>query len=62
MRKEMLLAIVCVLLLVSTTAADPGDTLWTRTYGGWAVSGPVRKADTRWRVYYCRFYEEFRCG
>jgi len=34
MRKKMLLAIVCVLLLVSTTAADPGDTLWTRTYGG----------------------------
>ncbi len=34
MRKKMLLAIVCVLLFVSTTAADPGDTLWTRTYGG----------------------------
>jgi len=34
MRKKMLLAIVCVLLLVSATAADPGDTLWTRTYGG----------------------------
>jgi hypothetical protein len=34
MRTKMLLAIVCVLLLVSTTAADPGDTLWTRTYGG----------------------------
>ncbi len=34
MRKKMLLAIACVLLLVSTAAADPGDTLWTRTYGG----------------------------
>ncbi len=34
MSKKMLLAIGCVLLLVSTTAADPGDTLWTRTYGG----------------------------
>jgi len=34
MRKKMLLAIASVLLLVSTTAADPGDTLWTRTYGG----------------------------
>jgi len=35
MTKKMLLAIVCVLLLVSTTAAlEPGDTLWTRTYGG----------------------------
>jgi len=34
MRTKMLLAIGCVLLLVSTTAAGPGDTLWTRTYGG----------------------------
>jgi hypothetical protein len=34
MRTKMLLAITCFLLLVSTTAADPGDTLWTRTYGG----------------------------
>jgi len=34
MRKKIFLAIACVLLLVSTTAADPGDTLWTRTYGG----------------------------
>jgi len=34
MRTIILLAIGCVLLLVSTTAADPGDTLWTRTYGG----------------------------
>jgi len=30
----MLLAIGCVLLLVSTAAAGAGDTLWTRTYGG----------------------------
>jgi len=35
MRKKMLLAIGCVLLLVSAAAAyEPGDTLWTRTYGG----------------------------
>jgi uncharacterized delta-60 repeat protein len=34
MTKRMLLAIVSVLLLVATTAADPGDTLWTRVYGG----------------------------
>ncbi|MFQ5868905.1 MAG: hypothetical protein ACE5JC_03275, partial [Candidatus Zixiibacteriota bacterium] len=35
MTKKMLLAIACVLLLVSTTAAlEPGDTLWTRAYGG----------------------------
>jgi len=34
MRNKMLLAIVCVSLLVATSAADPGDTLWTRTYGG----------------------------
>jgi hypothetical protein len=34
MRAKMLLAIGCILLLVSTTAAGPGDTLWTRTYGG----------------------------
>jgi len=34
MRTKMLLALTCVLLLVSTAAAGPGDTLWTRTYGG----------------------------
>ena len=34
MRRKVLLAIVCVLLLVSTTAAGPGDTHWARTYGG----------------------------
>jgi hypothetical protein len=34
MTKRMLLATVSVLLLVATTAADPGDTLWTRAYGG----------------------------
>jgi len=34
MTKKMLLAIVCVSLLVATSAAGPGDTLWTRTYGG----------------------------
>jgi hypothetical protein len=35
MKKEVLLSIVVTLLFVSTAAAlDPGDTLWTRTYGG----------------------------
>jgi hypothetical protein len=35
MRKKMPLAFVSVLLLVSiAAAAEPGDTLWTRTYGG----------------------------
>jgi hypothetical protein len=34
MRKKVLLTIASVLLLVSSAAADPGDTLWTRTYGG----------------------------
>jgi hypothetical protein len=34
MKGRMVLAIGCVLFLVATTAADPGDTLWTRTYGG----------------------------
>jgi len=34
MRKKVLLTIASVLLLVSTTAAGPGDTLWTRTHGG----------------------------
>ena len=33
MRTKMLLAVACVLGFVSTTAAGPGDTLWTRTYG-----------------------------
>jgi len=35
MKREILLSIVLSLLFVSTAAAlDPGDTLWTRTYGG----------------------------
>ena len=34
MTEKALFAIGCVLLLASTAVADPGDTLWTRTYGG----------------------------
>jgi len=34
MTTKMLVVIACVLLLLSTAAAEPGDTLWTRTYGG----------------------------
>ena len=43
MTEKALFAIGCVLLLASTAVADPGDTLWTRTYGteimeqGWCV-------------------------
>jgi hypothetical protein len=42
--EKALLVIGCVLLLASTAVADPGDTLWTRTYGylnweqGWSVN------------------------
>ena len=36
MKREILLTIVLGLLLVSTAVAvEPGDTLWTRTYGGY---------------------------
>jgi hypothetical protein len=33
-RKSLFLTVLLGLLFVSTTAAGPGDTLWTRTYGG----------------------------
>jgi len=34
MRKSIFLTVLLGLFLVSTAIADPGDTLWTRTYGG----------------------------
>jgi len=34
MRKSIFLTVLLGLFLVSTVLADPGDTLWTRTYGG----------------------------
>jgi len=34
MKRVFILTSILVLLLASTAAADPGDTLWTRTYGG----------------------------
>jgi hypothetical protein len=34
MKRLFILTGILVLLLASTAAADPGDTLWTRTYGG----------------------------
>jgi hypothetical protein len=34
MRKSIFLTVLLGLFLVSTVIADPGDTLWTRTYGG----------------------------
>jgi hypothetical protein len=34
MKKSIFLTVLLGLFLVSTTIADPGDTLWTRTYGG----------------------------
>ena len=34
MKRVTLFTILLAVLLASTAAADPGDTLWTRTYGG----------------------------
>jgi hypothetical protein len=34
MKKSIFLTVLLGLFLVSTAIADPGDTLWTRTYGG----------------------------
>jgi hypothetical protein len=34
MKKSIFLTVLVGLFLVSTVLADPGDTLWTRTYGG----------------------------
>jgi len=35
MKKSIFLTVLLGLFLVSTAIADPGDTLWTRMYGGW---------------------------